>query len=82
MVMEEGLAHIYLVSNGNMKQKGKVEVHIPKKKAIDTKHFNKKDKFHYQCELMLDKLCNPALVGPDMLDSIKAFVIGSPGSHK
>lgn len=45
--MEEGLAHAYLVSGGNMKQKGKVEVHIPKKKFTDTKHFNKKDKFHY-----------------------------------
>jgi hypothetical protein len=33
--MEEGIAHLYLVSKNNCKLKGKVEKHIPKKKAFE-----------------------------------------------
>lgn len=80
--MEEGLAQIYFVSNGNCRQRAKIDLHIPKKKAIDKGHVKKKAKFHEQVEMALEKLLNPAIVGGEMLQSIKAFLIGSPGTHK
>ena len=79
IVMEEGLAHCYLVSNNNLKPKGKIEQNIPKKKAIDKGHVKKKAKFHDNIEALLDKLVNPMHVGDLMLQSIKAFIVGSPG---
>ena len=54
IVMEEGLAQVYLVSNGNCRQRAKVDLHIPKKKAIDKGHVKKKTKFHDQIESALD----------------------------
>ena len=67
IVMEEGIAQIYLVSNGNCRQRAKIDLHIPKKKAIDKGHFKKKAKFHDQIEGALDKLLNPTLVGGEMM---------------
>lgn len=94
LVMEEGHAQLFLVSNNNTKKKATVNMHIPKKKKAGnmaggknmTKnaHGKKINKFYDTIEQIFDQMFNPALdkANVAMMNSVKAFVIGSPGTVK
>ena len=46
ITMEEGLAHLFLVTNQTSKLKAKIEKNIAKKKAFASKTDKQKIKFH------------------------------------
>lgn len=45
IVMEEGMAHLFMVGKNTSKLKAKVEKRISKKKAFASTHEKQKDKF-------------------------------------
>jgi len=59
ITMEEGIAHIFLVTKATTKLKSKIEKHISKKKAFGNKTATQKEKFYAQIknslETMLDQ---------------------------
>ena len=81
IVMEEGIAHIFLVSKNASKLKAKIEKHISKKKQFSQAD-KQKNKFFEQIESALETHFDPVQCGPELLKSIKAIIIGSPGSYK
>ena len=82
IVMEEGIAHIYLVSKHTSKLKAKIEKHISKKKGFAKKTETQKNKFFENIENALEMKFNPANTSVNVTKSIKAVVIGSPGFYK
>eukprot|EP00355_Strombidium_rassoulzadegani_P007744 CAMPEP_0168616074 /NCGR_PEP_ID=MMETSP0449_2-20121227/4840_1 /TAXON_ID=1082188 /ORGANISM="Strombidium rassoulzadegani, Strain ras09" /LENGTH=303 /DNA_ID=CAMNT_0008656849 /DNA_START=336 /DNA_END=1244 /DNA_ORIENTATION=+ len=80
--MEEGIAHLFLVTKQTSKLKAKIEKHISKKKAFGQKVEQQKNKFYEQIENALEVNFNVRDHGDALLKSIKAMVIGSPGSYK
>ena len=82
ITLEEGIAHLWLVSKNNTKLKGKIEKTISKKKAFVSKTEKQKGKFMENVENTLEQSFNIKDHGPELLNSIKAVVIGSPGFYK
>lgn len=80
--MEEGIAHLYLVSKNNCKLRGKIEKHIPKKKAFEHNHQKHQNKFFDAIESLIDVNFNSKENGEALLKCVKAMVIGSPGHYK
>ncbi|CDW74559.1 protein pelota homolog [Stylonychia lemnae] len=76
IVMEEGIAHLFLVGKNTSKLKAKVEKRISKKKAYASQHDKQKNKFF---ENVLQALMQHFIQGQQQLKSI---VIGSPGFVK
>jgi hypothetical protein len=80
--MEEGIAHLYLVSKNNCKLRGKVEKHIPNTKAFESNHNKHKNKFFDGIESLIDVNFGSKENGDALLKCVKAMVIGSPGHYK
>lgn len=59
IVMEEGIAHLFLVSNQTSKLKAKIQKNISKKKAFGNKTETQKKKFFEQIESALETNFNP-----------------------
>ena len=81
IVMEEGIAHLVLVSKHTEKLKAKIEKSISKKKAFASNHAKQTDKFHNAIEVQLEAQFGEKEHGA-LLKSIQAVVIGSPGFYK
>jgi len=82
ITMEEGIAHIFLVTRSTTKLKAKIEKHISKKKAFGTKTEAQKSKFFMQIISALDVMLADNNTQNSLLGSIKAVIIGSPGFYK
>jgi len=82
IIMEEGVAHVFLVSNGTTKLKCKIEKSISKRKAFGGKTDKQIDKFFETIVQQLEVHFNPTENGHELLDSIKSVVIGSPGFYR
>ena len=82
ITMEEGIAHLFLVSQNNTKLKSKIEKSISKKKAFASKTEKQKGKFFENIENSLETGFNIKENGAELLNSIKAVIIGSPGFYK
>lgn len=74
LLMEEGISHLYLVSNFLTLLKGKVEVSIPKKRKGPSQHDKALEKFFSGCLESVTTHVN--------FDIVKCLVIGSPGFVK
>ena len=76
IVMEEGIAHIFIVGRNTSKLKAKIEKRISKKKAFSSQHDKQKDKFFDQIIAAMN-----LHVAPNA-GNLKSVVIGSPGFTK
>lgn len=74
IVMEQGLAHICLVTNTSAIVKAKVESHIPRKLKGVSGRDKALEKFFEKCVLSINQHLN--------FESIKSFLIASPGFTK
>ena len=74
MVMEEGIAHLYLLTNKTSMLKAKVEKAIPKNKQYNDQNKKAKERFYHLCLEAIENKLN--------LDCITTVVIGSPGFTK
>lgn len=74
IIMEEGVAHLYYISNNQTVLKGKVEISIPKKRSGSTEHDKGKTRF-------FEKIFNNLLKQINF-ENIKCVVIASPGFTK
>ena len=84
IMMQEGLAQMFMVTRSQTILKSKIEKHIPKKKGEHTKHKaeNKMSKFFNQIEQDIQIKFNIKDHGEKYINSIKAFIIASPGFVK
>eukprot|EP00347_Sterkiella_histriomuscorum_P014183 403361845 len=76
IVMEEGIAHLFLVGKNTSKLKAKIEKSISKKKAFAQQHDKQKNKFFEQ---VLQALIQHFVQGAK---NLKSIVVGSPGFVK
>jgi len=73
VVMEEGIAHLFVVARNTSKLKAKVEKRVSKKKAYASQHEKQKNKFF---EAVLQAIVLHFQPGAAQLKSV---VVGSPG---
>ncbi len=74
ILMEEGIAHLFYISNNQTVTKGKITQSIPKKRNGSSEHDKGKKKF-------FDKILNQ-LVKQINFENIKVIIIASPGFTK
>lgn len=74
IVMEQGLAHICLITNTSAVIKSKVEAHIPRKLKAAFAMDKAVEKFFKQCSISITQHIN--------FEKIKNFLIASPGFTK
>ena len=74
ILMEEGIAHLFYISNNQTVTKGKINQSIPKKRNGSTEHDKGKKKF-------FDKVLNQ-LVKQINFENTKVLIIASPGFTK
>lgn len=74
IVMEEGLAHLFLLGSNTSKLMGKIEKRISKKKAFVAQHQKQTEKFF---QSILD-----CMMAKYDLFKLEAMVVGSPGFIK
>ena len=74
IVMEQGIAHICLVTNTSAVVKSKVESHIPRKLKGASGHDKALEKFFEKCVISISQHLN--------FDNIKSLLIASPGFTK
>lgn len=74
IIMEEGVAHLYFITNNLTTLKGKVTQTIPKKRTGSSNHDKAKKEFFHKVLTQLVKDIN--------FESVKCVVIASPGFTK
>jgi len=74
LVMEEGLANLFVMTRSTSILKQKIEKSIPKNKSVHNQYGKAKDKFF--------DACIQALMAKLDLDSIGYLIVGSPGFVK
>ena len=73
-VMEEGIAHLFLISNKSAKLKAKIEKSIPKNKKFNKANYKAKSKFYSAILNAIESKLN--------LQALGLLIIGSPGFTK
>lgn len=76
IVMEEGMAHLFVVGRNTSKLKAKIERRISKKKAYTSQHEKQKIKFYESITTALVQHFK------EYAGQLKSLVIGSPGFTK
>ena len=74
IMMEEGVAHLYLITNNQTVLQGKITQSIPKKRAGSTQHDKSKNNFFQKILNNLVKQIN--------FNNIKCVIVASPGFTK